>query len=489
LEALPVEQTLSELQRQREERLAKSTAPSEISTADLASLPEAGLEDDGKAGSLKSFQSESYVHASQISESVDGEARKPAQLRPKKTKAVLWNEMKVNSIARSFTLIYTLSLLTLLTRIQLNLLGRRNYLASVVSLASPAKPGSKIKLENRDDDNLDQAFGNDFDTNRKYLSFSWWLLHRGCKDIMTVAIKAVKEVFGPINPREDLTLERLSVLAVEVRKKVEGATEEERAYVTLPTCYDADITSQKRWLPFILPPVEQEEFVLRESGMTGLEDAADSTVSPSSPSLRRLVDETADLIDSPPFSHVLTLLLDAGFSHLVDSKIATLAYKIPPTSASPARVEELVGAASGVKAKLANTLAVFCRQAHVIGSGGGQNEYLAAMESVRDLEAFAAVVYSSNFEFEAPDYAATPAAEKTSGEEAKTPKPEKSASGWSLLGSSASAVTSAAPTPAVNASREVEILDNVDVLDKEPSLEESGAFQKAWEKAQSSSSK
>jgi peroxin-3 len=132
------------------------------------------------------------------------------------------------AISRAFTLIYTLSLLTLLTRIQLNLLGRRNYLASVVSLASPPRQGSKINLENRDDDNFEQAYGNDFETNRKYLSFSWWLLHRGCKEIMEKVTAAVKEVFGPLNPREDITLQKLSELTVLVRKKIEGFTEEDR---------------------------------------------------------------------------------------------------------------------------------------------------------------------------------------------------------------------------------------------------------------------
>ncbi len=52
-------------------------------------------------------------------------------------------------------------------------------------------------------------------------------------------------------------------------------------------------------------------------------------------------------------------------------------------------------------AKVANSLAVFCRQAHNIGAGAN-NEYLDKMEQVRELEAFAAVVYSSNFEFESP---------------------------------------------------------------------------------------
>lgn len=128
--------------------------------------------------------------------------------------------------------------------------------------------------------------------------------------------------------------------------------------------------------------------------------ATASTTTPASPSLRRLLDETSDLIDSPAFTHVLTLLLDSAFSLLIDNKIAALSYKIPPTSASTARVQEIVGA--DAKAKVASSLAVFCRQAHSIGSGVN-NEYLAAMENVRDLEAFAAVVYSSNFEFEAPE--------------------------------------------------------------------------------------
>jgi peroxin-3 len=135
------------------------------------------------------------------------------------------------AITRAFTLIYTLSLLTLLTRIQLNLLGRRNYLASVVSLAAPqpaSGEGSRINLKNNDDDNFEQAYGNDFETNRRYLSLSWWLLHRGCIDLIEKVRAAVQEIFGHLNPREQITLERLSELTLEVRKKVEGATEEER---------------------------------------------------------------------------------------------------------------------------------------------------------------------------------------------------------------------------------------------------------------------
>lgn len=115
-----------------------------------------------------------------------------------------------------------------MTRIQLNLLGRRNYLSSVVSLASHPPQDRTISLENRDDDNVEQAYGNDFETNRRYLTFSWWLLHQGWREIMGDVESAVRDVFGPLKPTEEVSLERMSSLILDVRRKVEGVTPEER---------------------------------------------------------------------------------------------------------------------------------------------------------------------------------------------------------------------------------------------------------------------
>lgn len=53
-----------------------------------------------------------------------------------------------------------------------------------------------------------------------------------------------------------------------------------------------------------------------------------------------------------------------------------------------------------LKTELVNILAVMTRQAYVIGSGV-PNEYVQALAEIRDLEAFAAVVYSSHFELDA----------------------------------------------------------------------------------------
>ena len=120
--------------------------------------------------------------------------------------------------------------------------------------------------------------------------------------------------------------------------------------------------------------------------------------------LRRLLDETADLIDSPMFTHVLTLLLDATFSQLADTRLRSEAYKIPPLAAEPSpstRITEVTETnPATASTKLATILAVMTREAHKIGSGV-PNEYVQATESVNELEGFAAVVYSSNFEVEA----------------------------------------------------------------------------------------
>jgi len=430
--ALPVEQISEQLQHERQERLKRSGGQSDAASTEYPSVPPSVADEDGK-----SLSSGSYVHASQMAGSTTEAGALPP--RPRRTKAQLWQDMKINSIARALTLIYTLSLLSLLTRIQLNLLGRRTYLSSVVALASPpaAAQSSTISLENRDDDNHDNVYGNDFETNRKYLTFSWWLLHRGSKQILERVTRAVREVFGQVNIREDITLERLAELILQVRRRIEGATEKERY--------------QMRWLPYLLPSHDDEAFVIRQSGLSEGEEspspeaahtgdpmsAAPADEEPINGSLRRLLDETSDLIDSPTFSQVLTRLLDAAYSHLIDYKVATEAYQVTGPVAPGIHNEPRVTEVTDKTCKLAHILPVFCRQAHMIAAGSGEldaiaanaaqealgNEYLAAIDRVRDLEAFAAVIYSSNFEYEvaersssstirrgSPDFETSPAA-------------------------------------------------------------------------------
>ncbi|KAI8966214.1 Peroxin-3 [Daldinia sp. FL1419] len=373
-----------------------SAAPPSIADTTLT-------EEEGKSIAGESGVFTSRMTVSSASNAGDGgeDGGQQSARRLRKTKRQLWDDLTISSITRAFTLIYTLALLTMLTRVQLNLLGRRSYLSSVVSLATGTAP-STISLENNDDDNLEHAYGSDFEINRKYLTFSWWLLHRGWVEIMEHVEGAVREVFGHLSPRDLLSFDTFSQLTLEVRRKMESRGE------------GADESRPgAKWLPFLLPPTKMEDFVLRESGVMGdnASTSGQGDGSSSEATLRRLLDETSDLIESPPFTRVLTLLLDSGFSTLLYQKVLPGAFETPstPFTAPPSSdMSALVGQQAAVRAAgskavlLPKILSVLTRQAHAIGNGM-PNEYLQEMEQVRDLQAFAAVVYSSNWENEIQD--------------------------------------------------------------------------------------
>ena len=93
IDALPLEQTLNELQRQKAERLAKSVGASDAASSEFPSVAPSVTDDDGR--SLKS-SSESYVHASQNLEGKSSnEGAEQTSPAPRKSKAQMWNEVKI----------------------------------------------------------------------------------------------------------------------------------------------------------------------------------------------------------------------------------------------------------------------------------------------------------------------------------------------------------------------------------------------------------
>ena len=104
IEALPVETITHDLQQKKAERLGKSAAtPSEISSG-----PPSVTDEDGK--SLASFQSESFVHTSQMASSGSGDSSQP---KPPKTKVQLWNELKISCEQQLFPCVPQRNLLIL----------------------------------------------------------------------------------------------------------------------------------------------------------------------------------------------------------------------------------------------------------------------------------------------------------------------------------------------------------------------------------------
>ena len=101
VEALPVEELTKELQKKRAERLARLNA-GEATGSDMSSVSPSLPEDDRK--SLSSFQSESYLHTSQLGESVESEG----QPRVKRNKTQLWNEVKITCTVESTVTVHVI---------------------------------------------------------------------------------------------------------------------------------------------------------------------------------------------------------------------------------------------------------------------------------------------------------------------------------------------------------------------------------------------
>lgn len=195
----------------------------------------------------------------------------------------LWNELKVVSLSRAVTGVYAIALLTLQTHIMLNLIGRYSYLASVVAL------GQKLPTDGEgvDDDDLQAASdaaqrsidpseagpqaGIDPRTERLYLTFSWWLLHRGWPRLVSRVRTAVESTFGQLSIMNPMSWHEFDRLLRSVRRKVE---------------YD------------VLPPLEQEAYAAAAGGSSlfgqsaygeDLQSSALSEVSGTTRGSRRLL--------------------------------------------------------------------------------------------------------------------------------------------------------------------------------------------------------
>ncbi len=124
------------------------------------------------------------------------------------TKAVVFAHYYVSAFTRTLTVLYSLTLLSLFTHVQLNILGRYKYIQSVMQLArdelerehmvdslSIASLFFRGGLENPADSDLLPLEPINEATERKYLTLAWWILHVGWKDVGERVRRAVEEVF------------------------------------------------------------------------------------------------------------------------------------------------------------------------------------------------------------------------------------------------------------------------------------------------------
>jgi peroxin-3 len=158
------------------------------------------------------------------------------------------------AFTRLITSLYLVVFLSIQTHVQLALLGRSSYIASLISSLPPRTPSppasqplplpsplatflrssSPPSIEAEDDEDLERTLyeakklpptreereaANEEerkDTERKYLTFSWWVLHEGWKAVEERVRAKVEEVVTPfvfVSPSLPLTIADTDLLA------------------------------------------------------------------------------------------------------------------------------------------------------------------------------------------------------------------------------------------------------------------------------------
>ena len=114
-----------------------------------------------------------------------------------------------SAFTRTLTVIYSMTLLSLFTHIQLNILGRSKYIQSMIQQERDERVREQLQysisvyslfwgdksLEDPETDELEESENVSEETERKFLTLSWWILHVGWKDVGERVRRGVEEVF------------------------------------------------------------------------------------------------------------------------------------------------------------------------------------------------------------------------------------------------------------------------------------------------------
>ena len=353
---------------------------------------------------------------------ISSEARLPAVGKPaapptdeerRHTKLRLWNEIKLQSFARTFTTLYTLVFLALQTHIQLNIIGRRAYL---VALESQARRDQQQRLaEPLDDekhritlhDESDLQLGSqlladaedagsallDQDTEKKYLTSSYWFLHRGWRTVAERVQHAMHAEVGDMPLRTILTYHHFQGVVERIRERLEGSPDEsasrERAKRT------PSFLAPHGFRNLLLPErAEDECAMLASAGAVAPGVSPDEALTPQ---LRVLLDETKDFIDSPDFARVFAVSCDRVFELLMHHLAPSFGVQAVPDdllhSAADARHRARALAAEK-PLELARLLPLVALQAQV-AFNTSPNEYVETITESRELRAFSVLTYTA----------------------------------------------------------------------------------------------
>lgn len=339
----------------------------------------------------KAVPPESVISSSAVSSNGDSviDLSASQQNSSSKSKAELWREVKMLTVTRTLTVLYSITLLTIFTNIQLSLLGRYKYIQSVMQLERDEDARSRRQYElslssvlfpslvdsalSRD---IEALFGQqtgleegiwregvDAETERKYLMLSWWILNVGWKDVGERVRRGVEEVFEGVSLKDKINVLELHRLMSDVRRRVEHEITFEG-------------TERKiNFLSTLLPPTSSALSHLLTRG--GFPPAHNDT---HEPAFMALLEETRDLLTSSNFALVLEHALDRATSLLFDG-----------LSQNVFVAQE--GEEGEVRLRTASVMPGLVRWSS-LALNGLPNELVDCLTDLYEMESFAAIIYS-----------------------------------------------------------------------------------------------
>lgn len=303
------------------------------------------------------------------------------------TKLRLWNEIKHKSFERTFTTLYTLVFLSLQIHVQLNLLGRRSYITALEQQskrdalsrtqqdAGNAEESHYIELHGdgtndilRGDVNVDERLSQD--TEKKYLTSSYWFLHRGWREVAADVRRAVHEEVDGMPLKTMLTYSHFEALVERIRDRVEKSADNPRVVWAASNGFRG----------ILLPESERDEMqMLLDAGALDSDNHADEAITPS---LRVLLDETKDYIDSQDFSSVFAASCEQVFSLFLNNMASSYGVRANEVR----RTDKPL--------LLAKVLPLVSQQAQV-ALNATPNDYVTTIVECRELRALCVLMYTA----------------------------------------------------------------------------------------------
>ncbi|KAL4260265.1 Peroxisomal biogenesis factor 3 [Pleurotus pulmonarius] len=278
-----------------------------------------------------------------------------------RTKSELWLEIKILTFTRVLTILYSTTLLSLFTTIQLTLLSRAAYVQSVlqtsrneereefISSLSPMSillsglrggesGGLEALLASLD---TDEGEGGEEEISeeveRKFLTLSWWMLHVGWKDVGERVRKGVEDALDGVSLKSRLGIVDVHRIVSDIRRRVEHeitfeGTERRIDFLSTLLPPTAEMTnrvlSEGGFFPtptsnphFPPLPVSSHHPPPHVSSVPAAPPSSSTSMPPAhddDPQFSALVEETRRTIASPDFARVFDVCMERAVEVLFD---------------------------------------------------------------------------------------------------------------------------------------------------------------------------